>query len=73
VVEWTQLCAFGKKKVLDVIISLAISKLLMNCRGSISKVMGDEKLGISASYDATMILWDLGKRQTTQKLLGPHK
>ena len=31
-------------------------------RGSISKVMGNEKLGISASYDALMIIWDLKKK-----------
>jgi hypothetical protein len=28
-------------------------------RGSISKVMADDRVGISASYDATIILWDL--------------
>ncbi len=31
-------------------------------RGSISKVMADDRLGISGSYDATIILWDLGSK-----------
>ena len=35
--------------------------------------MGDDRLGISASYDATLLLWDLGKKQQCQKLIGPHK
>lgn len=42
-------------------------------RGSISKVMADDHLGISASYDATMILWDLAKKDMSEKLIGPHK
>ena len=42
-------------------------------RGSISKVMADDHVGISASYDATIILWDLGKRDMSDKLIGPHK
>lgn len=33
-----------------------------NFRGSISKVMGNDSLGISSSYDATMLLWDLSKK-----------
>lgn len=30
-------------------------------------------MGISASYDATIILWDLAARTESRKLLGPHK
>lgn len=43
------------------------------CRGSISKVLADDHLGISSSYDATIILWDLAKRDMSDKLIGPHK
>ena len=32
-------------------------------RASISKVMGNDSLGISSSYDATMLLWDLDKKK----------
>jgi hypothetical protein len=32
-------------------------------RGSISKVMANDSLGISSSYDATMLLWDLDKKK----------
>ena len=42
-------------------------------RGSISKVMADDHVGISASYDATIILWDLAKKGVSDKLVGPHK
>jgi WD40 repeat protein len=35
--------------------------------------MADDHLGISASYDATIILWDLAKRDMSEKLIGPHK
>ena len=35
--------------------------------------MADDRIGISASYDATMILWDLGSKAMSQKLIGPHK
>jgi hypothetical protein len=35
--------------------------------------MGDERIGISSSYDATVILWDLNKGGFCQKLIGPHK
>lgn len=42
-------------------------------RGSISKVMADDHVGISASYDATIILWDLAKKGVSDKLIGPHK
>jgi hypothetical protein len=34
----------------------------MGHNASISKVMGNDSLGISASYDATIILWDLRKK-----------
>lgn len=45
----------------------------MKIRASISKVLGDDRLGISSSYDATIMLWDLKKKDMCQKLLGPHK
>ena len=35
--------------------------------------MGNQAIGISASYDATMILWDLKKKDQATTLLGPHK
>lgn len=35
--------------------------------------MADDRLGISASYDATMIMWDLGSKNLSEKLIGPHK
>ena len=35
--------------------------------------MADDRIGISASYDATMILWDLGSKTMSEKLIGPHK
>jgi hypothetical protein len=35
--------------------------------------MADDHLGISASYDATIMLWDLAKRDMSEKLIGPHK
>jgi hypothetical protein len=44
-----------------------------SCRGSISKVMADDHLGISGSYDATIILWDLAKKDVSERLIGPHK
>jgi len=43
------------------------------CRGSISKVMADDRIGISASYDATIILWDLLAKAESERLIGPHK
>ena len=45
----------------------------MGHKAAISKVMGNDKLGISASYDATLILWDLNKKDMAKTLLGPHK
>lgn len=42
-------------------------------RGSISKVMGSDSVGISSSYDASIRLWDLKKKQSSSKLVGPHK
>ena len=45
----------------------------MGHKAAISKVMGNDKLGISASYDATLILWDLHKKDMAKTLLGPHK
>jgi len=42
-------------------------------RGSISKVLASDSLGISGSYDATIMLWDLAKKDMTEKLIGPHK
>ncbi len=35
--------------------------------------MADDQVGISGSYDATIILWDLGRRDMSEKLIGPHK
>ena len=42
-------------------------------RGSISKVMGSDSVAISASYDASIRLWDIKKKQSSAKLVGPHK
>lgn len=42
-------------------------------RGSISKVLANDSLGISGSYDATIMLWDLSKKDMSEKLIGPHK
>jgi hypothetical protein len=42
-------------------------------RGSISKVMANDQLGISGSYDASIMLWDLAKKDMSEKLIGPHK
>jgi WD40 repeat protein len=42
-------------------------------RGSISKVMASEGIGISASYDTSMILWDFKKKRDVEKLMGAHK
>lgn len=36
-------------------------------------MLADDKLGISGSYDATIILWDLAKKDMSEKLIGPHK
>lgn len=49
------------------------SVFLLSSRGSISKVMADDHLGISSSYDATIMLWDLAKKDMSEKLIGPHK
>jgi hypothetical protein len=35
--------------------------------------MADDRMGISSSYDATMILWDLSSKSLSEKLIGPHK
>ena len=32
----------------------------------------DERVGISASYDATMMIWDLGRKNMTKKLKIGH-
>jgi WD40 repeat protein len=42
-------------------------------RGSISKVMADDRMGISGSYDASIILWDLSSKVASDRLIGPHK
>ena len=42
-------------------------------RGSISKVLADDRLGLSGSYDATIRLWDLARKKESEKLIGPHK
>ena len=42
-------------------------------RGSVSKVMADDRMGISGAYDATMILWDLASKKVSERLVGPHK
>lgn len=42
--------------------------------GSVTKVMGDEhNVAISASYDCTLIIWNLNNMQEARKLFGPHK
>jgi hypothetical protein len=45
----------------------------MGHKAPISKVMGDDRIGISASYDATLHIWDLKKHDFADVLLGPHK
>jgi hypothetical protein len=35
--------------------------------------MGNERIGISSSYDATLIVWDFGRKCNCLKLIGPHK
>lgn len=35
--------------------------------------MGSERVGVSSSYDATIILWDLARKTESKKLIGPHK
>lgn len=35
--------------------------------------MADDRLGISGSYDATIMLWDLARKEMCEKLIGPHK
>ena len=35
--------------------------------------MANDRVGISASYDATIIVWDLARKSQSQKLIGPHK
>ena len=35
--------------------------------------MAQGDIGISASYDASLILWDLKRKKETERLLGPHK
>lgn len=42
-------------------------------RGSISHVGANDRVGISASYDATLMIWDLARKDMTKKLIGPHK
>lgn len=42
-------------------------------RGSISKVMASDSVGISSSYDASIIMWDIKKKKSGAKLIGPHK
>lgn len=42
--------------------------------GSISKVMCDDQgVGVSASYDCTMLIWDLNSKNEAMRLAGPHK
>ena len=35
--------------------------------------MADDRIGISGSYDASIILWDLGAKNVSERLIGPHK
>ena len=35
--------------------------------------MDDHNIAISASYDATMIIWDMNTKNEAVKLFGPHK
>ena len=35
--------------------------------------MADDRVGVSASYDASIILWDLGSKAVSERLIGPHK
>ena len=60
--QWIQLSTIGRIKQSNVITLWGISIILTIFRGSISKVMGNDSIGISASYDATMILWDLSRK-----------
>lgn len=47
---------------------------IMSHSGSISKVLTDEhNVGISASYDCTLMVWNLDSKQEATRLVGPHK
>lgn len=47
---------------------------LMGHQGSVTKVMTDHTgTAISASYDGTMIIWNLSGLDEARKLFGPHK
>jgi len=42
--------------------------------GSISKVMTDDyNVGVSSSYDTTMMIWDLDTKKSATRLMGVHK
>lgn len=81
--EWVSTCSYtpsGKiiSGAMDSVVCFWDSKAVkcdhfLGHQGSISKVLADDHLGISASYDATIMLWDLNKRDMTEKLIGPHK
>jgi hypothetical protein len=36
-------------------------------------VLADDRIGVSGSYDATIILWDLLAKAESERLIGPHK
>lgn len=70
---WTLLYVTGIAKQLNARLSWVISKILSLFRGSISHVKANDSVGISASYDATLMIWDLARKDLTKKLIGPHK
>lgn len=47
---------------------------LLGHQGSVTKVMVDESnVAMSASYDCTMVIWNLNSMSEARKLYGPHK
>ena len=42
-------------------------------KGSISKITSKNGIGISSSYDCTLIIWDLNYKRDAKQLIGPHK
>lgn len=74
VAAWTPWYATGIVRLSNAIILQDMgTNYYLIYRGSISKVMGSERVAISASYDATMILWNLANKSESARLVGPHK
>lgn len=54
--------------------SIVKCESLFGHKGSISKVMVDQfGIGVSASYDASLIAWDLTTLSNARMMAGPHK